>query len=141
MHNRVGTLGNFMSTFGFFLLFSSSCKPFFGRVVLILVVKVVLGSFFWILVAVLWKKTCKLDAFFSLVLSFVDNNDLVADWLVGGLKFGWHNILYSKFRWLFCVITIHLNSKENHLNYAYRAKMGQEQVLKFSEIIQNFDSL
>ena len=34
-----------------------------------------------------------------------------------------------------------LNSKENHLNYAYRAKMGQEQVLKFSEIIQNFDSL
>lgn len=88
MHNRVGTLGNFMSTFGFFLFFSSSCKPFFGIVVLILVVKVVLGSFFWISVAVLWKKTCKLDAFFSLVLSFVDNNDLVADWLVGGLKFG-----------------------------------------------------
>jgi len=26
--------------------------------------------------------------FFSLVLSFVDNNDLVADWLVGGLV-GW----------------------------------------------------
>ena len=43
--------------------------------------------------------------FFSLVLSFVDNNDLVADWLVGGLKFDWHNILYSKFRWLFCVLT------------------------------------
>ena len=131
MHNRVGTLGNFMSTFGFFLFFSSSCKPFFGIVVLILVVKVVLGSFFWILVAVLWKKTCKLDAFFSLVLSFVDNNDLVADWLVGGLKFGWHNILYSKFRWLFCVITTHLNSKENHLNYA---KMVRKKCSNFQKL-------
>ena len=76
--------------------------------------------------------------FFSLVLSFVDNNDLVADWLVGGLvgwlKFGWHNILFSKFRWQFCVISTHLFSKEKHVNCA-RDKNGHEQGLQLSEII------
>ena len=71
--------------------------------------------------------------FFSLVLSFVDNNDLVADWLVGGLKFGWHNILYSKFRWLFCVLTTHLNSKENYLNYASVAKMVRNKFSNFQK--------
>ena len=88
MHNEVGTLGNFMSTFGFFLFFSSSCKPLFGRVVLILVVKVVLGSFFWILVAVLRKKTCKLDAFFFSCLVFCRQQRLgggLVGWWVGWL--------------------------------------------------------